>query len=66
MPIRFGVYFDESNPHYGNSVLLPEREEGKIIRDWLNGSVVGRYSVQNSYVFFEDEGDAVLCYMAFR
>ncbi len=66
MAIRFGVYFDESNPMYGNTVLRKDREEGKAIRRWLRDNISGKWSVQTSYVFFEDEADAMLCYLAFK
>jgi hypothetical protein len=65
MIVRFGVYFSEENRQYGNSILRGDRVEGLRVRLWLNDNIQGNYSVQSSYVLFEDEGDAIMCYLAF-
>jgi hypothetical protein len=65
MAIRHGVYFDETVHPRGNT-LFHLAEYNVAIGIWLKANIAGKYSVQTSYVFFEDETDATMCYLAFR
>lgn len=71
MQIRHGVYFkNRQYPHlfmeFSSKLGWRDTAEGCVIREWLDGNISGKFSVQTSYVFFEDYDDALLCYLRYR
>lgn len=66
MRVRYGVYFDETVDGSCGNTLLKHDPYRSTIRQWLVANVSGKYATQTSYVFFEEEEDAMLCYLSFK
>lgn len=65
MQIRHGVYFKNlPKPHL---FMEPwgDTAEGRAMRKWIGENISGKYSIQSSYVLFENHDDALLCYLRY-